>query len=67
MDCIIEMTKAIDVLLLTWEPKPTLNEIIAAQVQSLAWEKNGDNRRCCSRTTPHEISMHRVVTWTLTA
>jgi len=33
---IIELTRAIDALLLTWEPKPSLNEVIAAQVQSLA-------------------------------
>jgi hypothetical protein len=26
----------IDALLLTWEPKPSLNAVIAAQVQSLA-------------------------------
>jgi hypothetical protein len=33
---IIELTRAIDALLLTWEPEPSLNEVIAAQVQSLA-------------------------------
>jgi hypothetical protein len=33
---IIELTRAIDALLLTWEPNPSLNEVIATQVQSLA-------------------------------
>jgi hypothetical protein len=33
---IVEPTGALDALLLTWEPKPSLNEVIAAQVPSLA-------------------------------
>jgi hypothetical protein len=33
---IVELTRAIDAVLLTWEPKPSLNDVIAAQMQSLA-------------------------------
>jgi hypothetical protein len=35
-DLILEMSKGIDDILLDWHPRPTLNEVIAAQVQSLA-------------------------------
>jgi hypothetical protein len=35
-ELIIQMTRAIDALLLTWEPNPTLKGTIAAQIQSLA-------------------------------
>jgi hypothetical protein len=35
-ETIIELTRAIDALLLTWEPRPSLNEVITAQIQSLA-------------------------------
>jgi len=37
IDLIIKMSQAIDDLLLSWDaPQPTLNEAIAAQIQSLA-------------------------------
>ena len=37
IDLIIKMSQAIDNLLLSWDaPEPTLNEAIAAQIQSLA-------------------------------
>jgi hypothetical protein len=36
LDIVFQMAQAIDKLLLSWEPKPSLNEAISAQVQSLA-------------------------------
>jgi hypothetical protein len=36
IDLILDMSKGIDDILLDWHPQPTLNEVIAAQVQSLA-------------------------------
>ena len=36
LDLVFQMAQAIDKLLLSWEPKPNLNEAISAQVQSLA-------------------------------
>lgn len=37
IDLIITMSQAIDDMLLSWDsPRPTLNEAIAAQIQSLA-------------------------------
>jgi len=37
IDLIIKMSQAIDDMLLSWDgPRPTLNEAIAAQIQSLA-------------------------------
>ena len=36
LDIVFQMAQAIDKLLLSWEPKPNLNEAISAQVQSLA-------------------------------
>jgi hypothetical protein len=33
---IIELTRTVDALLLTWELKPSLNKVIAAQVRSRA-------------------------------
>jgi hypothetical protein len=33
---IIELTRTVDALLLTWELKPSVNEVIAAQVRSRA-------------------------------
>jgi hypothetical protein len=36
LDLVFQMAQAIDKLLLSWEPKPSLNEAISAQVQSLA-------------------------------
>jgi len=37
IDLIIKMSQAIDDLLLSWDtPRPSLNEAIAAQIQSLA-------------------------------
>jgi hypothetical protein len=37
IDLIVKMSQAIDDMLLSWDtPQPTLNEAIAAQIQSLA-------------------------------
>jgi len=36
VDLILEMSKGIDDILLDWHAQPTLDEVIAAQIQSLA-------------------------------
>ena len=36
LDLVFQMAQAIDNLLLSWEPRPSLNEAISAHVQSLA-------------------------------
>jgi hypothetical protein len=51
-DLILEMSNGIDDILLDWRPRPTLNEVIAAQVQSLA--------RAISATTDPKPSLIEV-------
>jgi hypothetical protein len=48
---VFQMAQAIDNLLLSWEPKPSLNEAISAQVQSLARTLAGTTDPGLSLTT----------------